>query len=163
MADNDVLLTKVFDAIENLNKIKNLVEKTDLKTTNILESLNRQESIINGHIIDIAFIRNEIEHIKKNIRNMKIDIENYEYHNNNIYYKLRQIEIKENRYRQLKLKITNAFKTIIANKYTIALITSLILATMFFIAKLLITYTGNYFGIEKNIIDLFHNELNNNK
>ena len=163
MADNDILLTKVFDAIENLNKIKNLVEKTDLKTTNILESLNRQESTINGHIIDIATIKNEIEHIKKNIRNMKIDIENYEYHNNNIYYKLRQIEIKENKYRRLKLKITSIFKTIIANKYTIALITSLILATVFFIAKLLITYTGDYFGIEKNIIDSFHNELDNNK
>lgn len=161
MADNDVLLTKVFDAIENLNEIKNLVEKTDLKTTSILESLNRQEDTIKNHISEIATIKNEIIHIKEDIRCMKIDIKANELNNNNIYLKLRHLEEKEDKSRRFKRKVTNTFKSMIANKYTIALYTSIILAIIYVVAKLIIAFTGNYFGIEHEIINSFHNELDN--
>lgn len=161
MTDNDILITKIFDAIEDLNKIKNTVEKTDLRITHILNSLDKQEYTIKEHIIDIASIKKEIEHIKEDIVNMKLDIDNYEYHNNNIYYKIQQIELKENRSRKIKMRIKGIFKTIIINKWTIALYTSIILAIIYVIAKLLINYTGDYFGIEKEVIDSFHNELNN--
>ena len=163
MADNDILIAKIFDAIEDLNKIKNTVEKTDLKITHILNSLDKQEYTIKEHIVDIASIKKEIEYIKEDIANMKLDIESYEYHNNNIYYKLRQIENKENKYRKIKIKINKMIKTVTANKYTIAVFTSIVLAIIFLLAKSIITYTGDYFGIEKSIIDSFHDELDNNR
>lgn len=161
MADNDVILKEIFDAIKNLNQIKNLVEKTDLKTTSILESLNRQEDTIKNHISEIAAIKNEITHIKEDIRCMKIDIKANELNNNNIYLKLRHLEEKEDRSRKFRLKIINTFKSMVANRYTIALYTSIILAIIYIVAKLIITFTGNYFGIEHEIIDSFHNELDN--
>lgn len=163
MADNDVLIAKIFDAIEDLNKIKNTVEKTDLKITHILNSLDKQEYTIKEHIVDIASIKKEIEYIKEDIVDMKLDIESYEYHNNNIYYKLQQIENKENKYRKIKIKINKMIKTVTANKYTVAVFTSIVLAIIFLLAKSIITYTGNYFGIEKSIIDSFHDELDNNR
>lgn len=163
MADNDIILQEVFKAINNLNEIKNLVEKTDLKTTSILESLNRQEDTIKNHISEIAYIKNEIIHIKEDIRCMKIDITANELNNNNIYLKLRSLEIKEDKNRKFKLKIINVFKTIIANRYIIALYTSIALAVIYLIAKLLITFTGNYFGIEHDLINSFHNELDNSR
>ena len=161
MADNDIILKEIFDAIKNLNQIKNLVEKTDLKTTSILESLNRQEGIINEHVKEIAAIKNEIMHIKEDIRCMKIDIKTNELNNNNIYLKLRHLEEKEDKNRKFKLKIINTFKNIVANRYTIALYTSIILAIIYVVAKLIIAFTGNYFGIEHEIINSFHNELDN--